>query len=683
MKIAKIIDPSLLGHEEWKSFEARPAVVGIDIGSRTGKAVLLVDDELHVAQVATGVFMQETAEELVEELLEISGVARSRIAYVVGTGYGRISLAFGGIPQRILSEISCHALGARSLHARTRTIVDIGGQDSKVIRVDPESGKVAEFIMNDKCAAGTGRFLEKVAELLELTIDELGPVSLEATKELPISSQCVVFAESEVISLKARGERSADIAAGIHVAAASRARNLLKRLSIEPDLVFTGGVSNNPGMRSALEKLVGHPTVQTRLDLIYAGALGAAAYARKFLAEAETGQEASDVFHALDLSRLEARIEARKQERIAKADGRPAVGYLCNYTPVELFSAAGVHHQRLFKAGTADEVGAGEIITKSVFCDLTKSCLGAFSTNDPLSKALDKVYTFYSCDSMKTVADAINQFYVPTAIYNVPRLKDREASRRFFEGELLHFRSDVEKLTGRPVAAADVASQILLYNRVRDLLRQISSLRKQDAPPLTGTEFLEIARAFWLLPAEDLVPAYEDILDRLESRPKGLTPGVRLLMAGGVVADGDRRILELLEQEADARVVVEDHCSGLSAFLGDVDEQGDPFKALAGGYLDRAPCARMVPLEDRIETSIRLAREYRVDAVVFTYLKFCPCYGLTKNAFFRRFQQEGLPVLELPTDYSQSDLGQLKTRIDAFLEVLVERNAQYDRMRSA
>lgn len=675
MFISDFIDPALRGHGDWRPHPDRPAVVGIDIGSRTGKAVLLSGDQLYVAQVATGVSMQETAEELLEELLADSGLDRDRIGYAVGTGYGRISLALEGIPQRILSEITCHALGARSLHARTRTIVDIGGQDAKVIRVDPDTGKVAAFIMNDKCAAGTGRFLEKVAELLELTIDDLGPVSLEAGKELTISSQCVVFAESEVISLKARGETRADIAAGIHQAAASRVVTLLKRLTVEPDLLFTGGVSNNSGMRRALEQLVGHPTVRTRLDLIYAGALGAAVHARRFQAEQVFAAEAPDTGSALDLGRLEARLEARRTRLIAKADGRPVVGYLCNYTPLEIFGAAGIHHQRLFKAGSPDEVAAGEIITKSVFCDLTKSCLGAFSTRDPLARALDHVYTFYSCDSMKTIADALNQFYVPTDIYNVPRLKDREASRRFFEGELRCFLADVEKLAGHAVAPAAIATQIRRYNRVRNLLRRISALRKQEAPPLTGAEYLDLARAFWLLPAEELEPLYQDLLATLQARPSQGVPGVRLLMAGGVVADGDRRILELLEQDTGARVVVEDHCSGLSAFLSDVSEQGDPCVALAHGYLDRAPCARMVPLEERVETAVRLAREYRVDAVVFTYLKFCPCYGLTKNVFFRRFQEEGLPVLELPTDYSQSDLGQLKTRIDAFLEVLVERTA--------
>jgi predicted CoA-substrate-specific enzyme activase len=175
-------------------------------------------------------------------------------------------------------------MGAHVLNSRVRSIVDIGGQDSKAIRVDPRNGKVVEFIMNDKCAAGTGRFLEKAAVLLGLTTEELGAESLKATKPSDVSSQCVVFAESEVISLKAKGATRADIAAGIHVATARRVRNLFNRIGLEEELVFTGGVSNNAGMKKVLEEVLGHKISDVKLNTIYAGALGAAVIAQKSLA---------------------------------------------------------------------------------------------------------------------------------------------------------------------------------------------------------------------------------------------------------------------------------------------------------------------------------------------------------------------------------------------------------------
>lgn len=257
--------------------------IGFDLGSRTGKAVLLADGKLHTAIAATGVYMQETADKLFAKLLKQTGYARDDIKSIVGTGYGRIALGFGDIPSKVVTEISCHAMGAHFLNAKVKSIVDIGGQDSKAIKVDTRNGKVVEFIMNDKCAAGTGRFLEKAANLLDLTVEELGQAALEADHPSDISSQCVVFAESELISLKARGERRENIAAGIHLATARRVKNLVNRLGLEPDLVFSGGVSNNIGMWKALEELLGHPISPVKLDTVYAGALGAAILAQKSL----------------------------------------------------------------------------------------------------------------------------------------------------------------------------------------------------------------------------------------------------------------------------------------------------------------------------------------------------------------------------------------------------------------
>jgi predicted CoA-substrate-specific enzyme activase len=286
MKISDLIDAASC------TFAPSAPVVGFDIGSRGSKGVLLTPDSIYTTFIPTGLYMQETADELLARLLKESKLRRKDISYVVGTGYGRISLAYKDIPYDVVTEITCHATGAHALNPRTRTIIDIGGQDSKAIKVDPATGKVLEFVMNDKCAAGTGRFLEKAAVLLGLELHQLGDVALEADNPSQISSQCVVFAESEMISLRARGERHADgaaranIAAGIHFATARRVKSLLGRIGTEPDLVFTGGVANNPGMWHALETLIGAKFVPTPLDMIYAGALGAAVHANRHYATA-------------------------------------------------------------------------------------------------------------------------------------------------------------------------------------------------------------------------------------------------------------------------------------------------------------------------------------------------------------------------------------------------------------
>lgn len=271
------------------------STIGIDIGSRQSKAVLIHNNKVYTVISASGVDSQETAERLISKLIRGSGISRNQISRIVGTGYGRVAMDFEDIPCGVMTEITCHALGAHFLNAGTRTIIDIGGQDCKAIKIDPETGHVIEFVMNDKCAAGTGRFLEKTAEMLGYSLEELGDRALESKKKLEISSQCVVFAESEIISLKARGERGEDIAAGIHFATARRVKNLVNRIGLDPELVFSGGVSNNLGMKHALEELLKHPIKTTALDTVYCGALGAAVFAKRQYIERNIGSENKEV----------------------------------------------------------------------------------------------------------------------------------------------------------------------------------------------------------------------------------------------------------------------------------------------------------------------------------------------------------------------------------------------------
>ena len=261
--------------------------LGIDIGSRTAKAILLRDDELIATAIQpTGLYMQQTAEELYQSLRESAHLNGTKVAYAVATGYGRIAIDFENIPSKIVTEISCHAMGAHFLNPNTRTVVDIGGQDSKVIKVDPVTGKVLDFAINDKCAAGTGKFLETASLSLDLKIDELGEVALQAKEPARLSSQCIVFAESEIISLKARGVPRSDIAAGIHLAVARRVNNLLSRIDKDAEFLFTGGVSRNPGARAALEEVLESKFSPVEVDTIYAGAIGAALYARSYARQA-------------------------------------------------------------------------------------------------------------------------------------------------------------------------------------------------------------------------------------------------------------------------------------------------------------------------------------------------------------------------------------------------------------
>jgi benzoyl-CoA reductase/2-hydroxyglutaryl-CoA dehydratase subunit BcrC/BadD/HgdB len=348
------------------------------------------------------------------------------------------------------------------------------------------------------------------------------------------------------------------------------------------------------------------------------------------------------------------------------------VGYICNYIPVELLSAAGVRHARLVKAGKTRTVSAGELYTQSVFCDFTKSCIGFFEEKDGLYKSFDKVYNFHSCSTMKRASEVIEQF-VPVKLLNLPKLRPSQDARNFFRLEIINFKNDLEELTGKPIAEEEIHRQITIYNQARRLIRQISDLRKDDRPVLTGGEFLDIARGYYYLPGEKLVPALEGVLAHLRSLPRCKERPLRLIVSGSIVADGDRRLLDIIEGELGARVVIEDHCAGARPFFHTISETDDPYLALANGYLDQAPCARMKPLSDGVAFSGALARDYAVDGVIYAYLKFCACYGVSKKEFQTEFHAQKLPVLELSTDYSESDHGQLKTRLEAFIEVLKEK----------
>jgi predicted CoA-substrate-specific enzyme activase len=661
--LAEVIDPALVGEI------IETTTLGVDIGSRNAKAILLHDGKLYAALLATGIDMQSTAQELLDELFAAAGIALEDIDFIVGTGYGRVSLTFTTVPIEILTEISCHAMGAHYLNASTRTIIDIGGQDAKAIQIDPATGKVIKFRMNDKCAAGTGRFLEKAAHLLDLTMYTVGPESLKSKKDLEVSSQCVVFAESEVISHRAKGELEADISAGVHMASAKRVVGLLRAIPLESDIVFTGGVSNNVGMKQALEKLIGQSIVTPRLDMVFAGALGAAVYAQRLAVEARN--VVSTRAERLDLSDLTRRIEDAELSLIERKDVKK-VGYLCTYTPPELLTAAGVGFGRIDKCGSPTVVNEGEHITKSVFCDMSKSVLGHFMTKDPLHEALDRVVTFYTCDTMRATSNAIDNYFKPSHGYVVPRVSDRPTGRDFFRQEIINFKNDLEGLTGVPITDDKLRKSIRLHKKLRQTVHKISDLRKRNHPPLSGSDFLEITRAYRTLPAEEQLPILEDLYQRLSAIPDDDAPRMRFMICGGIMADGDRRLLDLLEKDIGVNVVVEDHCTGLSPFYYELAETDDPYRDLANAYLDQAPCARQSPLSKRIDFAGNLAKEYQVDAVIYYFLKFCPSFSQTKSFFLRRFQELGIPTLEIDTDFSQGDTGQIKTRLEAFVEVLKE-----------
>ncbi len=245
----------LAGQKGFPMSKTATFVVGLDSGSTSTNAVVMNEAREIVASVVikTGAKAGASAERAYREVIERAGITPDQIACTIATGYGRVSIPFA---DENVTEISCHGRGAHYFNPAVRTILDIGGQDSKAIHVNA-AGEVTDFAMNDKCAAGTGRFLEMIARSLEISLDELGPAALESKKHLEIASMCSVFAESEVISLIANNEEKPDIAAGVCRAVAGKAYSLMRRVGLEGAYMMTGGVAQNPGVVRAVEELIG------------------------------------------------------------------------------------------------------------------------------------------------------------------------------------------------------------------------------------------------------------------------------------------------------------------------------------------------------------------------------------------------------------------------------------------
>ena len=251
---------------------------GIDVGSVSSQAVIMVDSQLYAfSSMRTGSDSPESASKALAWALEGTDLSTEDLDCVVGTGYGRVNIPFA---DKAITEIACHARGGNFMYGPSvRTILDMGGQDCKIIRCD-EKGKVGAFLMNDKCAAGTGRGMEVFADLLAVPIEQVGELSFEVDEEPdPVSSTCVVFAKSEATGLMRQGWPKSKVLAAYCSAMAHRVVTLIERLGIEKDFAITGGIAKNPGVVKRLEQELGVEALKPRHDTQIAGALGGALFA--------------------------------------------------------------------------------------------------------------------------------------------------------------------------------------------------------------------------------------------------------------------------------------------------------------------------------------------------------------------------------------------------------------------
>jgi (R)-2-hydroxyacyl-CoA dehydratese activating ATPase len=256
--------------------------VGIDVGSTMTKAVILKEEIIASFIGPTAPEQRRLANRVLEEALRRAGIPVAKITYIVSTGYGRINVPFA---DRQFTEITCHARAAVALFPGVRTIIDVGGQDAKAIKVGP-GGKATDFVMNDKCAAGSGRFIEVIADTLGVPLDEVGETSLKSRAPADISSICTIWAQQEIAASLARGVPVPDLLAGVHRSLADRICRMANQLRVEDPVVMTGGGAKNSGLRRAISEQLAHEILVPDEPLI-TGAMGAALIAKEITTQAE------------------------------------------------------------------------------------------------------------------------------------------------------------------------------------------------------------------------------------------------------------------------------------------------------------------------------------------------------------------------------------------------------------
>ena len=262
---------------DWRQADIISA--GVDVGSVSSQAVIMTDGKLYAySNMRTGSDSPQSATKAINGAMENTGMTLDDIHFVVGTGYGRVNVPFSN---KAITEIACHARGGNFMYGpNVRTILDMGGQDCKAIHCD-ERGKVSTFLMNDKCAAGTGRGMEVFADLLQVSIEDVGEMSLSVEEEPdPVSSTCVIFAKSEAASLLRKGWPKNKVLAAYCSAMAHRVVTLLERIGVEKEFAITGGIGKNIGVVKRLQDELGIETLKTDYDSQIAGALGAALFAK-------------------------------------------------------------------------------------------------------------------------------------------------------------------------------------------------------------------------------------------------------------------------------------------------------------------------------------------------------------------------------------------------------------------
>ncbi len=627
--------------------------IGIDIGSMSANGVLLNEKKeiLSSVIIPTGASSKKAADKTFHQILTEYKLSERDIDYIIATGYGRVKVPFAN---EVVTEITCHAKGANYYFPKARTIIDIGGQDSKVIKVDA-NGNVLDFVMNDKCAAGTGRFLEVMARTLEIDLEDMGGLSLNGKDNVSVSSLCTVFAESEVVSLVGADHKTADICRALHISIAKRITAQVKRIGLEEEIVMTGGVAKNIGVVTELEKNLGCKIKISEEPQIN-GALGAALIAlEKVLSKNRISVSVSG----------NPSVEASIAEFSVEDNTLPKIGYFCSYTPVELIRAAGFHPVRI-KGSGKESCAANEVLCGNI-CSYIKAVVDQ-KINGSLEDFKGMVFV-NSCDGMRRLYDAWVRLDEGKKTFNyildIPKNTD-DAAVYYYASLLKNLKEKLESYFTLKIHHDDINRSISLYNAVREKVRLFLQKYWGGYIGQSGYEiFSLLKKGVNVLPEK-----FHEYLSHVMKQKGDVhdTREVPRLFIWGSIMENER-IMKVVE-DAGAKVVAEDLCNGSRYFDAQINIGNDPILSIARRYIKRAPCSRMVNVFERINNVLAVMQEKSIHGAIYHTLKFCDHNLMDYPVIKKTFHEKNIPLLHLNCDYTLSSEGQIKTRVEAFLEQL-------------
>jgi len=356
-----------------------------------------------------------------------------------------------------------------------------------------------------------------------------------------------------------------------------------------------------------------------------------------------------------------------------RKQGKKLVGTFCLFVPDEIIFAAGAD-RIILCGGKNDTVSIAEQYLPRNICPLVKSSFGSI-VNDGRSgirscshfSMVDMIVAENTCDSKKKMYELLGD-YVPTYVIDLPQRPDSREALNYFLGELDKFKGAMERLTGNKVTAEQLKQEIRFSNETRQMFHRLYELRKQDPPPINGVDVLKILQKQYFLSADELKKSLRMLIDEVESiKPEGAHKP-RIMISGCPMSGGNTKVPEIIESRGGI-IVAEESCTGTRSFWDMVDEDKEPMLALAERYI-KIPCSCMSPNDRRIDNILELARDFKIDGVVYYTLQFCHGYNIEKHKVQQALKKAGIPMLFIETDYSNSDIEQIGLRVDAFMEML-------------